>query len=488
MVNLIFPHQLFRTFPLPKEHPCYLVEEHLFFNQYHFHKQKIAFHRASMKAYQQFLSGNGCQVIYIESSSENSDVRTLVKELADKGMREIHYVDTVDDWLNRRIEESCHRFGIQCRQYSSPQFLNTEEELKSYFAGKKRFFQTEFYIDQRKRRDVLMENGQPVGGKWTFDTDNRLKYPRNKIPPLVSFQRQSDFSAEATGYTSALFSRNYGELNNGVLFPIDHDEADKWLDDFLQHRLAEFGPYEDAIVAKESILHHSVLTPMLNVGLLTPDQIIRRTLDHAQANDVPLNSLEGFIRQIMGWREFIRAVYVLKGREERTKNFWGFKRKIPASFWTGTTGIDPVDQTIRKVLQTGYCHHIERLMVLGNFMLLCEFDPDEVYRWFMELFIDSYDWVMVPNVYGMSQFADGGIMSTKPYISGSNYILKMSDYKKDSWSVIWDALFWRFLVKHGDYFKRNVRMNMLLKTFDKKPEADKKVVIEKAESYLSSLW
>ena len=162
---------------------------------------------------------------------------------------------------------------------------------------------------------------------------------------------------------------------------------------------------------------------MLNSGLLDINFVLDKTIVFYNKNDIPLNSCEGFIRQIIGWREYIRGIYTVKGSEERTKNFWGFKRKIPKSFYDASTGILPVDDSIRKILKTGYAHHIERLMILGNFMLLCEFDPDEVYRWFMEMFIDSYDWVMVPNVYGMSQFADGGLMSTKPYISGSSYIL-----------------------------------------------------------------
>jgi deoxyribodipyrimidine photolyase-related protein len=189
----------------------------------------------------------------------------------------------------------------------------------------------------------------------------------------------------------------------------------------------------------------------------------------------------------MGWREFIRAVYELKGREERTKNYWGFTRKIPPSFWTGTTGIEPIDRTIIKVLETGYCHHIERLMVLGNFMLLCEFDPNEVYRWFMELFIDAYDWVMVPNVYGMSQFADGGLMATKPYISGSNYLMKMSDYKKGDWQPVWDGLFWRFMHVHRDFFLQNPRLGMLVRTFDKMDINKQKAHIENAEKFIKSL-
>jgi deoxyribodipyrimidine photolyase-related protein len=180
-------------------------------------------------------------------------------------------------------------------------------------------------------------------------------------------------------------------------------------------------------------------------------------------------------------------VYELKGTVERTKNYWGFKRKIPASFWNGTTGFEPIDSTIKKVLETGYCHHIERLMVLGNFMLLCEFDPDEVYRWFMELFIDAYDWVMVPNVYGMSQFADGGLMSTKPYISSSNYLMKMSDYKKGEWQVTWDGLFWRFMHVHRDFFLQNPRLGMLVHSFDKMSTVKQEQHLKAAEKFLQSL-
>ena len=226
---------------------------------------------------------------------------------------------------------------------------------------------------------------------------------------------------------------------------------------------------------------------MLNTGLLTPQEVIDDTLIFISEHEIPLNSSEGFIRQIIGWREFIRGIYEVAGRKERTMNFWKFEREIPKEFYTAETGIKPLDQTIKKVLKTGYCHHIERLMILGNFMLLCEFHPDAVYRWFMEMFIDAYDWVMVPNVYGMSQFADGGLMATKPYISGSNYILKMSDYKKGSWTDIWDALFWRFMHVHRDFFTRNPRLGMLVRTFDKMPESKRNKQLETAEDFLLTL-
>jgi deoxyribodipyrimidine photolyase-related protein len=187
----------------------------------------------------------------------------------------------------------------------------------------------------------------------------------------------------------------------------------------------------------------------------------------AHSSQVPLNSLEGFVRQVIGWREFVRLVYRTRGRQQRTRNYWNYTRPIPAAFYTGTTGITPVDHVIRSALETAYCHHIERLMILGNFMLLCDLHPDAVYQWFMELFIDAYDWVMVPNVYGMSQFADGGTMTTKPYISGSSYVLKMSDHKKDSWCPIWDALYWRFIDRHEKFFRSNPRMAVMVAMKDK---------------------
>jgi deoxyribodipyrimidine photolyase-related protein len=215
--------------------------------------------------------------------------------------------------------------------------------------------------------------------------------------------------------------------------------------------------------------------------------VVDCALQQAEFAKVPLNALEGFIRQVIGWREFVRFVYRERGVKQRTGNFFGHTRNIPHSFYTGTTGIQPVDDAIRRTLDTGYTHHIERLMVLGNFMVLCEFEPDEVYRWFMELYIDAYDWVMVPNVYGMSQFADGGLMSTKPYISGSNYLLKMSDYKKGDWCEIWDALYWRFIHKHRAFFLRNPRMSMMVRQVEKMEPVRFDHLMKTAEDFLFQL-
>jgi len=487
--GIIFPHQLFEYSEII--HHCqtvFLIEEWLFFRQYRFHKKKITFHRASMKFYQSYLEDQHKNVIYIDSFNGLSDIRQLMAHLPSLNIKELAFIDPTDHWLERRIKVSAEKNNIALTSFSSPLFLNTSAENKAYFSDKKRFFQTDFYVHQRKKRRILVDEfSKPVGGKWSFDDENRLKYPKDKIPPPISFEPLNPFYEEAIHYTNTYFSENYGEIDIKNLFPITFQGSKKWLQHFLETRLKEFGHYEDAIVSHEHWLHHSLLTPMLNIGLLSPAYIIDKTLQYAAENQIPQNSLEGFIRQIIGWREFIRSVYELKGPEERTKNFWGFKRKMPESFWKGNTGIIPVDLTIKKVLATGYCHHIERLMVLGNFMLLCEFDPEEVYRWFMELFVDSFDWVMVPNVYGMSQFADGGIMSTKPYISGSNYVLKMSDFPKGDWQTVWDSLFWHFMDKQREFFLGNPRLGMLVRTFDKMSDDKKQEYLTKANFYLQRL-
>ncbi len=441
-----------------------------------------------MQYYRHYLQQQGYTVHYIEALQPECDIRQLVPALYQQGVRCIHCCDPSDDWLLKRLQSGACRAGIALNLYDSPLFINSLPDLERYFSGKKRYFQTDFYVQQRKSHHILLEAGQkPVGGKWSFDTENRLRYPKNKRPPGLPSSTEEPWHAEAAQYTSRHFSTHYGNLDSPLRYPVTHEASEAWLQTFIHSRMPEFGPYEDAIVASQHVLHHSVLTPMLNVGLLTPHQILEAVLQPELLAHIPIPSLEGFVRQVLGWREFIRGVYVHAGIRQRTANFWKFTRPIPKTFWTGDTGIAPLDAVIRKVLRTGYCHHIERLMVLGNFMLLCEFDPDQVYRWFMELFIDAYDWVMVPNVYGMSQFADGGLMATKPYISGSNYLMKMSDFPSGPWQRIWDGLFWRFMHVHREFFLQNPRLGMLVNTFDKMPEDKRLAHLHAAEQWLDAL-
>ncbi len=481
---LIYPHQLF------KEHPAfnlcekfYLIEDPLFFRQYKFHKQKLILHRATMKMYSDYLTSKGKVVSYV-SAFEIQRSEEIFNLLGD--CKEAIYVNVDDCWLERRLEKGAKSRSIDLNALDSPLFISDLESCRAFFKKKKKFFMGSFYQEQRKRFNILLDGKGPVGGKWSYDSENRKKLPKNIAVPTLPKHRVNNYLKEAKEYVAQYFPDNPGNGDTFV-YPITFKQARNWLTSFLEQRFRFYGDYQDAIAKDETYLFHSVLTPVLNIGILTPHEIIEHTLNYAESNELPLNSLEGFIRQIIGWREYVRTVYDMKGVEERTKNFWNHSRKIPDSFWTASTGIEPVDVVIQRVLDSGYSHHIERLMVLGNFMLLCEFDPDEVYRWFMELFIDSYDWVMVPNVYGMSQYADGGLMSTKPYISSSNYIKKMSDFRTDSWCEIWDGLYWRFIHKHRNFFSKNPRLSMMVHQLNKMTDQKLKQHLIKANEFLSEL-
>lgn len=482
---LIFPHQLFEDIKALENKYIFLIEESLFFNQFKFHKQKIVFHRASMKFYESYLKQKGLKVNYIDDQSELSDIRELITYLKKQNYESIHFHEVTDNWLEKRIKTTAAKFNLNTIEYQTPLFINSKKENENLLTQKKKLSQTEFYIHQRKKLNLLINNNKPIGNKWTFDNENRKKYPTKQIPPKIIFPAVNSFYQEAFNYTEKHYTSNYGEVNTKFIYPTTFKESKIWFNQFLKNRFYDFGIYEDAIVENEIILNHSLLSPLLNVGLLTPNYVLAETLNFISQNQIPINSTEGFIRQIIGWREFIRAVYEKHGSYQRTKNFWNHENKIPKKFWDATTEIYPLDNTLKKLLSTAYTHHIERLMILSNFMLLCEFDPNEIYEWFMTMYIDAYDWVMVPNVYGMAQFADGGLMSTKPYISGSNYILKMSNYKKNDWTLIWDSLFWRFIDKNRNFFISNPRLNMLIKSFDKMNIEKKNFLLTSANKYLN---
>lgn len=493
-IFLLFPHQLFRnTDALKKVDEVVLIEEFLFFNQYNFHKQKIAFHRASMQYYKDFLAEQQIEATYFDAQQQEGKIELIIPHLFLSNKQiEFHAYETDDNWLHKHITQAIHQVNASLVWHASKLFINTNEENEAYYNSKKKLFQTDYYIQQRKRLHILIDdNGKPVAGKWSFDEENRNKLPANHIVPTVEFPAENKYIKEAKQYVDLYYPSNLGVLSAHFNYPVTHIQAEHWLKQFLQQRLSHFGTYEDAISRNEHILYHSLLSPLINVGLLNVNEVLNEITSYANKQEqIGINNVEGLIRQIIGWREFIKAVYQLKGTTQRNSNFWQFEnRPLPNSLYTATTGIMPIDETINKIIKTGYCHHIERLMILGNFMLLVELHPHQVYRWFMELFIDAYDWVMVPNVYGMSQFADAGMMSTKPYISGSNYIIKMSDYKKDGkWDVIWDALFWRFMHVHRQFFLSNPRLGMLVKTFDKMDTLKKEKHLDIANQFISNFY
>lgn len=486
-ILLLFPHQLFPANRLPvAQLPVVLLEENLFFTEFHFHPHKLIFHRSSMKVYAAELQPLR-KVFYQENNGSDTDIRNWLPQQAGDGLQRVHYIDPADDWLERRLKKAARQHHVELTRHESPAFLNSISSCDDFFARQKKYFQADFYTWQRKSRKLLLQDdGKPLGGKWSFDADNRQKIPARHVLPDIPLMQAAPEVIAAERWVTKSFPWPYSSPAP-FGYPVSRIDAQDWLKRFLNERLDNFGAYEDAMVRDESLLYHSLLSPLLNAGLLLPQDVLDQTLEAASNRAIPLNSLEGFVRQLIGWREFVRQVYARAGRQQRTKNYWGFTRKIPRSFWEGNTGLPPFDTVVQRVLRTGYCHHIERLMVLGNLMLLCEFDPDEVYRWFMELFIDAYDWVMVPNVYGMSQCADGGLMTTKPYISGSNYLMKMGNWEKGDWQSVWDGLFWRFMHVHRDFFLQNPRLGMLVGTFDKMPAERQQMHLKNADHFLSSL-
>ena len=420
-----------------------------------------------MSSYAAGLKERGWQVLH-QRHDAAVDTGAHLELLRKAGYRHFHLADPVDDLLERRLHAFVQRHDCRLTTLATPLHLTPSSVLEEHFGRGKKPFMAKFYEMQRKRLGVLLEpDGGPLGGRWSYDAENRKKLPKGISVPHVPSCSPSSIvlSAQQQLAEEALPHLGCAET---FAYPVTHSDAERWLDQFLEVRFQQFGAYEDAISSQHRVMWHGVLTPMLNIGLLTPQQVLDRTLARAELGDIPLNSLEGFIRQIIGWREFMAAMYRRHGVTMRTGNFWNFAdRPIPEAFYTASTGLPPIDDAIRHALDTGYCHHIERLMLLGNVMLLCGFHPNRIYTWFMELFVDAYDWVMVPNVYGMSQFADGGIFTTKPYLSGSNYVRKMSDYRKGPWCEIWDGLFWSFIQRHDTFFRSQYRLAMMARNLDR---------------------
>ncbi len=487
---LIYPHQLFANHPaLKKGRQALLIEDPLFYgtdseHPLRLHAKKLILHRASMKRYFKGLD----HADYIEVPNEPCRSDELLEKAVEAQVTKLVMVDPVDYLLERRIRRFVAQRGILLEVLPSPMFLTPDDWMAETMDGMKNPFMKKFYEAQRKRMGVLLEeDGKPEGGKWSYDLDNRKKLPKKiPIPEPYSPPNHPEV-VEAQAWVKERFPEALGQRYS-FHYGISREDSIEALELFLKERFEQFGDYEDAISTSHKVAFHSVLTPYLNIGIITPQEVVERSLEYASdSGKVPLNSLEGFIRQIIGWREFMRIIYLRHGVYERKENFWGFTRKMPTSFYTGTTGVEPIDHVIKSLQEEAYCHHIERLMVLGNFMLLCRIDPDDVYRWFMEYFIDAYDWVMVPNVYGMSQFSDGGVFATKPYLSGSNYICKMSDFKKGEWAAVWDGLFWTFIEDHHAFFLKNYRMAQMARMHDRMDEEKKETHRENAKKFLASL-
>ncbi len=486
---LIYPHQLFEDLhPLRRAARVYLIEDPLFFSEAPFHAQKLLLHRASMNAYHAYLERAGIAVTYVEHGSiaTSGEIASLLRK---HRVESAEYYDPTDDWLHARITKALAKEGISQVVHESPMFLTSTIELREFFAkrtGARKYLMNDFYVWQRKRLNILVEHEKPSGGRWSYDANNRQPLPRGiRIPPTFGKQT-SPYVLEARSYVKTHFPDAFGETE-AFWCPVTFQGAKKHLSQFLEERFSSFGDYEDAMTVSSASVFHSTISPLLNIGLLTPDQVVERALWHASLHAVPLAAVEGFIRQVIGWREYVRAMYVLEGRKIRRGNYFKAANPLPRSFWTGTTGLDPVDHHIEILRKYAYTHHIPRLMVLGNVMNLCGIKPDDAYRWFMEMYLDAYDWVMVPNVYSMALYADGGILTTKPYIASSNYLRKMGDFKAGPWCETLDSLFWNFVGTHYHALQNEGRLGFIGAQYRRMPNEKRAEHAARAKRFLDRL-
>ncbi len=479
--NQLFPVKYVKALK-PKK--IYMREDYGLCTFQRHHKHKITLFLSSMRSYRDELLKLKYDVHYEELNVDKSVtyMTSLISFLTKNKENAVNIFEIEDKWFEKNIM-ALEKNGIKVNFIKSPMFLTSRDEFSKLSpAGVKnpKYKMSSFYIAQRKKMNILIKNGKPIGDKWSHDKENRKKLPKDIVVPIKKSFKDTEHTKDIKKLVNQLFPNNYGETDTYDC-PTTRKAALALLDDFIKSKLYRFGDYEDSVDDRSPYWFHSILSPLLNIGLITPDDILSKVLKN---RDIPINSSEGYIRQIIGWREFMRGIYQKDGDLMSSSNFFNNTRKMTDAWYEGTTGLLPLDYSIKSTLRHSYAHHIERLMIQANIMNLCEISPKSVYKWFMEMYIDSSDWVMTPNVYSMGLFADGGIMATKPYLCGSNYILKMMNFKKGDWCQIMDGLYWRFIDKHIKFFKSNPRLSMMAVILEKMDLNKKKELISHANNFI----
>jgi|688.fasta_scaffold01464_12 deoxyribodipyrimidine photolyase-related protein len=476
---IIFPVNLYEDIDILNNYKTIYVMEHpRFFTDFGFHKLKLAYHRATLKSYFAYLSSTlkSQKVIYVEYNKKLD-------------LNEATIYDVNDIILIKQLKKEIKDLKI----LDNPNFTFTNDFINNVdnnkeFYNEKGFNFMNFYKWQRKRLDILMtQDKKPYGNNWTYDILNRNKFKKGETIPKDKINDENNkYKEEAFKYIENNFKDNYGNLiMDNFIYPIDTKGAKNLLKEFIKNKLLNFGHYQDAIISNRVILYHSYISCALNIGLLTDNYIIKKIKKINPTKD-NIASLEGFIRQIIGWRNYTYAIYVIYGDKLRLKNNLGNKNKINYKYmWEGKTGLKPIDDSINKIKDYAYAHHIERLMILGNYMLLLKADPYIVYKLFMEWTIDAYDWVMLYNVYGMSQYADN-IFNKRPYICSSNYVLKISDYKKSDkgWQEVLNALYFYFLYKKKNLLKNIHIINFQINIWERMDQSKKNLIIKTAKAHI----
>ncbi len=483
---LILGNQLFNPKYLKEysDHIFYMAEDNGLCTFQKHHKLKILLFLSSMRSYRDELKEKKYKVVYkdCENNFKETYEKKLEKTIKELKIKSVTFFEIEDKPFEKKIKLLFKKINIQFKQINSPMFITSREEFQKFLENKKKPIMANFYKLNRTKLNILMKkDGTPIGGKWSFDEDNRKKLPSStSIPKQPSFKLTSH-SKNLKLFVEKNFKNHPGSTEN-FWFPTNREQTNKLFDDFLKNKLNLFGDYEDAVSEKSNILFHSALSPLINIGLITPLEIVEKL--KKMENKIKINSFEGYVRQIIGWREFMRGIYQNYDDKMQKMNFFNHKKKMRSSWYNGTTGLEPLDYAIKNAENFGWSHHIERLMILSNIMNLCQINPRQVYKWFMEMFADSSDWVMSPNVFGMGLFSDGGIFATKPYICGSSYFLKMMHFKKGEWCKTMDGLYWNFINRNRKFFLKNPRLSMMVRIFDKMNLERKKNILSAANKFI----
>jgi len=459
------------------------------------HPQKIALVFSAMRHFADELAADGWQVAYTrldDAEATRSIVGELMRRGQDHGTSQVIATQPGEWRLISALEDA----PLSVTLLPDDRFICALDEFDAWAEGRKELRMEWFYREMRRKTGLMMEGDKPAGGKWNYDHDNRK-------PASGDLLRAKPLRFEPDAITDAVldlvetrFGDNFGALRP-FSYAVTRADALRVLDHFARHLLAGFGDYQDAMLMEDPFLHHSILSPYLNLGLLGPLEICQRIETEWQAGRVPINAAEGYIRQVIGWREYMRGIYFREGPDYTARNALGHDRALPALYWGAETRMNCLSHAVAQTRDAAYAHHIQRLMVTGNFALLAGIDPHQVHEWYLAVYIDAYEWVEAPNTIGMSQFADGGIVGSKPYVSSGNYIAKMSDYcsgcayavkdKTGPRACPFNLLYWDFLIRHRERFARNPRMAQMYRTWDRMDASRRDTVLSEAAAFLARL-
>ncbi|MCH8558304.1 MAG: cryptochrome/photolyase family protein [Balneolia bacterium] len=458
-----------------------------------FHQKKVVYTWSAQRHFAKECEEAGFHIVYLKGDETAS---AQIKSLLSEGRDDItlSYMKPAEWDLRHELRDFPESLKNRMKEYPNTFFLSDPEEWKKKIAGG--YLMEYFYREMRKRTGYLMKDGKPEGGDWNYDKENRKKLPKNNQPPAPVSFRPDDITKEVMEEVIRDFKENWGETD-GFNYAVTREEALRATRDFFDKRFRDFGPYEDAMAVGEYTIYHSTLSIYMNNGLITAEELCERAIEAWEAGEAPINSVEGYVRQIIGWREYIRNYYEAMMPDVREANTFGFKNAIPEAYWTGDTKMKCISECVKPVQETGYSHHIPRLMVLSNYSNLTETDPRELLKWFHYGYLDAWEWVVLPNVLGMSTFADGGVLASKPYVSSGNYINKMSDYCKNChYSVSkktgekacpFNYLYWNFVDKHREAFEENGRVSFMINMLNKKSNEELTEIRESSEKYIDAL-